>query len=79
MRRGSGLLSARKVILSQIGIMHKLKINGDHNFSLGQRLEWGGGVIFGVFYLPKMSLTIPKAQFFIIEFQNKELMSVNNI
>ena len=78
MRRGSGLLSARKVILSELGIVPKLKINGDHNFSLGQRLEWGG-VIFGVFYLPKMSLTIPKAQFFIIEFQNKELMSVNNI
>ena len=56
---GTGLVSARKVILSQSGLMHKLKVNGVHNFSFGQGL--GGGS--GDFYLSKMSSTLPKAFF----------------
>ena len=40
--RGAGLLGPRKVILSQSGLMHKLKINGVHNFSLRQGLGGRG-------------------------------------
>ena len=63
MRRWAGLPNARKVILSQSGVMHKLKINGVHNFSFGQGLG-EGRVASGDFYLKKMSPTLPKALFF---------------
>ena len=58
---GAGLLRARKVILSQSGLIHKGKINGVHS-SHWDRV-WGGGGS-GNPYLSKMSPTLPKAFFF---------------